>query len=623
MYNISQLFKDLCDSNNREFEMKLIVNDEIEIDDSKIFDLEIENSIIAGETYTIGNCIASKLVVEVLEVEDIPLKAKVIPYLRIKDSEQTSEWLQLGIFYIEEKRKTQNRFVYTCYDALFYSDKKYISQKTLPTTTIEILNEIKTLLGIEADISNVNSYPINYHIDGTIREALSEIATMNAGNFIIDNQGVLRLIKLPAYNTDSIKSFTGSDYINIQYKNECAEFSKLIFTKDSVEYTKGEGTEEKTFNATGREYFINNQFETILNNIYSSISLIKYTPISAIVKAYPYLQVGDKIKIVDYKTNEEIDTYIMRIILRYSGGLSMQVESKFKTNEKVQNTGSIIKRAEKVVEQIKGFTMVKNENPIEVYDTSEVTLLEMPLISLQSADTSAIDITAYIQGTVQKDLSEFDITLQTNSVSNLNFNSDVTLNTLPQVTTINTDETTQQQINELLTQTTTLQQNITSVNNDLIDVKSKVNTFNQQTQNSISKLIENDNTLKTSIVSLNNRFNEVINCKLSLKLYLDDTLLKEFKVNYTNDEDYITIKYLLTNINSGEYTLKLVAKVETENVTLSIDKEGCCLYIRAGQRVKPVVKVEGEGGGQEKKSYELLGGLIEKSIIEEIIFIPK
>ncbi|MCX7903285.1 MAG: hypothetical protein N2486_02130 [Caloramator sp.] len=487
MYNVSQLFKNLCDSNNREFEMKLIINDEIEIDDSKIFDLEIENSIIAGETYTIGNCIASKLVVEVLDIEDIPLKTKLIPYIRIKDNTQTSEWLQLGVFYVEEKSKTQNRYIYTCYDALFNSDIKYISQKTLPTTTIEILNEIKTLLGIEADTTNIYSYPISYHIDGTIREALSEIAVMNAGNFIVDNTGVLRLIKLPSFSSDSIKDFTGSDYINIQYKNESAELTKLIFTKDSVEYTKGEGTEEKTFYATGREYFINNQFETILNNIYSAISSIKYTPISAVIKAYPYLQVGDKVKFIDHKTNEEIDTYIMRLVLQYSGGLSMQVESKFKANEKIQNTGSVIKRAEKVVEQIKGFSMVKNENPIEVYDTSEVTLLEMPLISLQSADSVAIDTTVYIQGILQGGTS----------------------------------------------------------------------------------------------------------CKLSIKLLIDEELIKEFKVNCTNDEDYITIKYLLTNVNIGEYTLKLVAKVETQGVTLNIDKEGCCLYIRCGQQLKPVVKVEG------------------------------
>lgn len=331
MYNVSQLFRDLCDSNNREFEMKLVVNDELEIDDSKIFDLEIENSIIAGETYSIGNCIASKLTIEVLEVEDIPLKAKVIPHLRIKDNTQTSEWLQLGVFFVEEKSKTQNRFIYNCYDSIIKLDEKYQSQLELPTTINAIIDEISATTGVIINKSNIVNYNIFQHINGSYRDALSEIAAINAGNFIADNQGVLKLLKLSMTNS---KTITPSEYISLETKNQQANYTKLILEKDNLEYVRGTGEDE--FFMKGYEYFTNN-IESIIDNVYNEIIQINYEPLSISLKPYPYLELGDRINVVENKTDREIFTNIMRIKYKYSGGLNMIIESKFNRSDKKMN----------------------------------------------------------------------------------------------------------------------------------------------------------------------------------------------------------------------------------------------------------------------------------------------
>ena len=197
-----------------------------------------EGSIVSLKTHravfaegpSIGNCVTGELnAVLLLPSSNIPRNARIIPYVR----EGTSgTWIQKSEYFVFSRNADQagGTVELVAYDAIYRAEEAFISDPknpgTWPRTPISIMDEIvkrtkkvkdaTILQGIDEESRNaVAALPASYRIKfpgvtltgesstsyqsdnaTTMREMAGWIAAMCAGNWIIDNSGKWRLVKL-------------------------------------------------------------------------------------------------------------------------------------------------------------------------------------------------------------------------------------------------------------------------------------------------------------------------------------------------------------------------------------------------------------------------------------------
>lgn len=173
-----------------------------------------EANIVSVETsgglYTIpgiGNCAARQIDLEVLPIGAIPRQAQIKVYVRLALGQQVSEWIPKGEFFISTrlKNKITGSLVITGYDAMLKAESVWLNSdydtENWPMSQADAVNDIAYRMGVEVDSRTVLStqFPVNYPVDEngdlTMREVLGFIAVSNAGNWIITDEGKLRLVK--------------------------------------------------------------------------------------------------------------------------------------------------------------------------------------------------------------------------------------------------------------------------------------------------------------------------------------------------------------------------------------------------------------------------------------------
>ena len=79
--------------------------------ESQLISLKITQSLFSEDVPMCGCAIASELDVEmIMPISSIPRKARVVPYVRLTDGTETSEWLQQGVFFIDTREVTHNPY---------------------------------------------------------------------------------------------------------------------------------------------------------------------------------------------------------------------------------------------------------------------------------------------------------------------------------------------------------------------------------------------------------------------------------------------------------------------------------------------------------------------------------
>lgn len=183
-------------------------------DEASIVSLRTHRAQFDNEP-SVGNCVSGELEASLLIQAAIPRNAKVIPYLR----EDNGAWQKKSEFFIYSRSTDYESGVITihAYDAIYKAEEQYLKpgqQGLWPRTDKVVMQEIASRTGasINADtLSSMNKgYQIQfpgiviegeseteYEVDSTtMRQMAGYIASMYAGNWIIDNNGEWRLILL-------------------------------------------------------------------------------------------------------------------------------------------------------------------------------------------------------------------------------------------------------------------------------------------------------------------------------------------------------------------------------------------------------------------------------------------
>jgi hypothetical protein len=173
-----------------------------------------EDIIISMNTYcgvfpentpVVGECVAGEISATILRPKaDIPRMSRVVPYVRVCNSEKQSEWIRKGVFFIDRRSysgEDNELMEIHGYDAMLLAEADFPSSKaSWPRDDINVVRDIANAMDVTVDPRTVaimkKGYKIQYPSEYSQREVLGFLAAMYAGNFVMSDTGELRLIQL-------------------------------------------------------------------------------------------------------------------------------------------------------------------------------------------------------------------------------------------------------------------------------------------------------------------------------------------------------------------------------------------------------------------------------------------
>ena len=264
----------------------------------------IHRQLFTGSSPAVGGCVAATFECSIFEASsNVPRMATVIPSYRLLTEMQTSEWIQLGVFYIDTRSVDESSGILnlSCYDRMLIADgeggKSYADVTeftTWPQAMSAVVTEIATIMGITVDsrttIHSGTGYMVEYPNDLTMREVLGYIAAAHCGNWTITPENKLRLIPLTG-GTDTLN--LGTNTQSLATSPAFDAWSRVtVYWDDENAFTAG--------NDTGRELVCDCLWATqdTADDMLTAISGVQYQPFdgggSFIDLA---LELGDKVTV--------------------------------------------------------------------------------------------------------------------------------------------------------------------------------------------------------------------------------------------------------------------------------------------------------------------------------------
>lgn len=260
------------------------------------------------DKFSVGNAVAGELKVTLKPKGTIPTMALLEVFARVKNASLTSDWIPKGKYYIDTRKLDHNGYLsLECYDAMLKGEYTFMTSGTWTSTTaLATVNMVTSDMGISAegntlavltnDPKNVDYVP-NIGEDGTTgREMLTYIASMYGGNFIIDEEGDLKLIQLTspsdtapmgalASSLDTAPAYDAIDRVIMYGLNKEEGFKSPESTFDSL---------------TGRILEVTCPWtsQTLADDLLDIVDGYVYQPLEATnVPLPPHYQLGDGITI--------------------------------------------------------------------------------------------------------------------------------------------------------------------------------------------------------------------------------------------------------------------------------------------------------------------------------------
>ena len=212
MYSVSALWNTLIADTSHWFITKVSING-VTYTQDKIFDMSIEYRMFSESQPSVGGCLSAELTLKMLAPSaKIPRMAQVIPYVCVTNGAQTSEYIPQGKFWIDTRENSDNDdnldvLTLHCYDAMLKSEADYPSSShSWPYSDINVVKEIACAMGLQSSISATTGidprtialmdkgYTLGLPAGYSMREVLSNIAAMYAGNWVMNYDGQLLLI---------------------------------------------------------------------------------------------------------------------------------------------------------------------------------------------------------------------------------------------------------------------------------------------------------------------------------------------------------------------------------------------------------------------------------------------
>lgn len=256
-----------------------------------------------------------KAVIRPIPGETIPKAARVYAFCRLvsPDGKTFTDWVKQGCFYVSSRTGKTN-ITLSMRDDMVKAGQTYFDKTALtdwPKQQATVVEDIARIMGVEVDSRSVfstgSSYRINYvEGDTLISEILSYIAASNGGNWIMTEEGRLRLVPLESpKNSITADMVLGTAHNGYAETGVTATISRVTMTDDNDEtYTAGDDT--------GFELTFDNPFadQTVVDDVYRKLAGVVYTPYRIdVARADPLLELGDTV-VVTKKDGSEVCVWL-------------------------------------------------------------------------------------------------------------------------------------------------------------------------------------------------------------------------------------------------------------------------------------------------------------------------
>ena len=391
MFTVSELFKQYVKLPSREFDVKAVIND-VTYDNTSVINFDIEDIMLADEEFTLGTVISSKLTIPLKTTNVIPSNAKVTPFIRLNGASGWTEWIPLGSYFIDNRLTDNGLINLTCFDRIMYSEQKYVSGLTYPTSTTNVLNEVCGIAGITLDSSvvlaaqNIQIAPTGY----TLRQVLGYIAGMNCGSWKMTKDDKLMLVKFISNPVRTILDTT--TYSAAKQTNPARTYTKLTveYDDDGNSYSSGVGNIENTL-------FVVNPFVTqaIVNNMFGIINNFSYVPFTMEWKDWVYIETGDALTIT-MRDSSNINTVLLTNKMSFRGGIKSVATAPgiSDQNSEFAFSGGIAQQTKNAVKQGRsyfGVTITKEDGlKVEKSDGASEATFNSDVFEMNAKDSQGV-----------------------------------------------------------------------------------------------------------------------------------------------------------------------------------------------------------------------------------------
>lgn len=250
-----------------------------------LISMRSSSSLFSDVTHLIGECVSSFIEIEMLKpVRDIKRNSKIIPYVRLTDGVNHSEWIQKGVFYIDTRQEKDTgtgavRLTIRAYDAMLKAEQDYPWDRLpWPTTDIAVVQDICSYLGIDLDSRTsaimTKGYSVQLPAQYSCREVLGYIAAMYGGNFVMSDLGKLLLVQL---------GVSPADTVDIGRRMRSFSSSEALSGYDRVELLVDDDNAYYAGSSTGRTLTVECPWGTqaIANALLTQFQSFRYQPFRA------------------------------------------------------------------------------------------------------------------------------------------------------------------------------------------------------------------------------------------------------------------------------------------------------------------------------------------------------
>lgn len=234
--------------------------------------------------------------------------ATVIPQVALLVSTDPDVWeyVPLGKFNIDEVDKQRNVIKITAIDNMIELDKPYsLSGLGYPASLYQIYTDICNIADVQiGSISFTNQdYIVDSRPEGdyTLRDILSFVAELSGTFARFNRYGALELV----WYTDSGITLTAANRFNFTPREDLVQIkgvAKTIVDENGQETMYLAGSDEYVVDLS-ENVLLQNNFQTILTNIYTAVKDTIFTPYESSWQGNPAIQPGDKITQVDRDGN--------------------------------------------------------------------------------------------------------------------------------------------------------------------------------------------------------------------------------------------------------------------------------------------------------------------------------
>lgn len=263
---------------------------------------------------TIGRVCSATMTVTIRPIENvtIPKGARVLAYCRLtsQDGSITTNWVLIGKFNISSRSGTKI-LTLNCRDDMIKAGQTYLDKSSLtgwPVQQSLVVNDIARIMSVPLDDRTVINTGTDYRAqspgtEALISEVLSYIGVCNGGNWIITDEGKLRLIPFVSPSSTAQQALGTAHNGYIEEGIDTVVSRVTLTDQEDETYTAGS---ETGIEITAYSPYAN---QNVTDALLEALSGAVYRPFRVdLARINPLLELGDTISIID---NDGNTRYVM------------------------------------------------------------------------------------------------------------------------------------------------------------------------------------------------------------------------------------------------------------------------------------------------------------------------